>query len=131
MKKITTLTLLSLMLVSCGWAKEVVDTRDERIILCEAEAQKTQSRLELANTNPDIQLEFLWPETILWDISSCFLKVKITNPSDQSQEVSYNLFDIVREKTQSKYESLEQLEAEVERIREETEEESRESEGAE
>jgi hypothetical protein len=57
--------------------------------------------------------------------------VKITNPSDQSQEVSYNLFDIVREKTQSKYESLEQLEAEVERIREETEEESRESEGAE
>lgn len=122
MKKIISLLLLMIFITSCSTSSEIVnDDRDERIILCEAESQKTQDRLTLANTNPNIQLDFLGTETILADISSCYLKVKITNPSDTENPTSYNLFDIVREKTEAQYTSLEELEAEVKVLREETE----------
>ncbi len=121
MKKIISLLLLMIFITSCSTSSEVVnDDRDERIILCEAESQKTQDKLTLANTNPNIQLDFLGTETILADVSSCYLKVKITNPNDTENPTSYNLFNIVRERTDAQYTSLEELEAEIQTLREQS-----------
>lgn len=123
MKKINFLLLLLLMLSSCWVDKtssEVIRAsvkKDNRITTCETIATKTQERLVLANTNPDIKLDFLGIETILWDVSSCFLKVKISNPNDAEKPDIYSLFDVVREKTTSNHTSLEEIENQIQSIR--------------
>lgn len=133
MKKILFFTMLCVFLVSCGNTADTEMTitknetptaqesgGDNRVFTCLTIAAETQEKLQKANTNPDIVLEFIETETILGDVSSCFMKVKITNPNDDSVADNYVLFDVVRERTRSQFASLEELEAEVAKIVEET-----------
>jgi len=107
---------VALLLASCG--STAVEEKDERIVTCETVASETQTRLTKANTNPNIELEYLGVETIVADVSRCFLKVKVSNPNDESKADIYSLFDVVREKTIENFETPEALDAAIEQIRE-------------
>lgn len=124
MKKIITLLLLSLFLASCHneapGEKVVYGDPDPRTVKCVTESKKTQEKLIRADTNPNIELEFLGTETILADVSSCFLKVKISNPNNKLKPDVYSLFDVVREKTREQYSTLQELEAAIEQVRNES-----------
>lgn len=71
---------MSFILVSCGKTEtqtltpsstgeivqsEDISGKDPRTVKCEAVSTETQARLQEANTNPDIQLDFLETVTIL------------------------------------------------------------------
>ncbi len=116
MKKVILSMSAALLLASCG--STTVEEKDERIVTCETVASETQAKLTKANTNPEIELEYLGVETILADVSRCFLKVKVSNPSDESKADVYSLFDVVREKTIENFETPEAHDTAIEQIRE-------------
>lgn len=131
MKYLLVLAFMSFTLISCGKTEpqtltatstgeivqsEDISEKDPRTAKCEAVSAETQARLQKANTNPDIQLDFLETVTILGDVSSCFLTVRISNPNDPTQADVFSLFDVVREKTNSNHTTLEALDAKLESI---------------